>query len=155
MQRRSYVTSQQTRDIDPMLFHCWPIVCDDGRTVKQHCVNVSCMLCSTVGYSGPTLAQRVTHPVFPCIWQMAVHQDTGRWVVSLIISVNSLSRNQTKYEVDNRYRLRINHLGWEDEGAYECDMRGEHFQAFLLVIGQSHYIVTYPQQIRDAQPIFI
>ena len=23
-------------DVDPMLFYCWAIVCDDGPTLKQH-----------------------------------------------------------------------------------------------------------------------
>ena len=36
--------SQQTRGIHPMLFQCWASVEDDGPTLKQHLVNVSCLL---------------------------------------------------------------------------------------------------------------
>ena len=36
--------SQQTRDIHPMLFQCWPSVEDDGPTLKQHWVNAPCLL---------------------------------------------------------------------------------------------------------------
>ena len=38
------VPSQQTRDIHPMLFQCWPIVFDAGPTLKQHWVNAPCYL---------------------------------------------------------------------------------------------------------------
>ena len=38
------IISQQTRDVDPMLFKGWSIVCDAGQTLKQHCLNVSCWL---------------------------------------------------------------------------------------------------------------
>ena len=36
--------SQQTRDVDPMLAHCWPAVVDGGPAVNQHWVNISCLL---------------------------------------------------------------------------------------------------------------
>ena len=45
------VTSQQTRDVDPMLFLCWADVGDGGPTLKQHWVNVSCLL-------GPATSER-------------------------------------------------------------------------------------------------
>ena len=32
----------QTRDVEPMLFSCWPIICDAGPPLKQHLLNVSC-----------------------------------------------------------------------------------------------------------------
>ena len=38
------VVSQQTQDIEPMLFKCWPTVCDAGPTLKQHRFNVLCRL---------------------------------------------------------------------------------------------------------------
>ena len=38
------VVSQQTRYTAPMLFYCWPIVCDAGLTVKQHRYSVPCLL---------------------------------------------------------------------------------------------------------------
>ena len=31
---------RQTRYVDPMLFQCWPIVFDDGPSLKQHWFNV-------------------------------------------------------------------------------------------------------------------
>ena len=37
-------TSQQSQDIHPMLFHCWATGEDGGPTLKQHRVNVSCLL---------------------------------------------------------------------------------------------------------------
>ena len=33
----------QTLDIDPMLFQCWPVVCEVSTTLSQHRVNVSCL----------------------------------------------------------------------------------------------------------------
>ena len=36
--------SQQTRGILQMLFQCWASVKDSGLTLKQHWVNVSCLL---------------------------------------------------------------------------------------------------------------
>ena len=36
--------AKQTRDIDPMLFQWWSTVCDAGLALKQHWVNVSCLL---------------------------------------------------------------------------------------------------------------
>ena len=36
--------SQQTRDVEPMLFWCWANVEDGGSTLKQHWFNVSCLL---------------------------------------------------------------------------------------------------------------
>ena len=35
---------QQTRDIHTMLFQCWPTIFDAGPTLKQYCVNGSCLL---------------------------------------------------------------------------------------------------------------
>ena len=37
-------TPQQTRDVDPMLVHCWVDVVDGGPTVNQHWVSVSYLL---------------------------------------------------------------------------------------------------------------
>ena len=34
---------------DPMVFKCWPAVPDVGPTLKQHCVNDSCLLGTTPG----------------------------------------------------------------------------------------------------------
>ena len=39
-----YLESNQTRDIGPMLFEYWAIVCNAGPTSKQHWFNVSCLL---------------------------------------------------------------------------------------------------------------
>ena len=36
--------TQQTRDIELMLFQCWPAVYDIGPTLNQHLFNVSCLL---------------------------------------------------------------------------------------------------------------
>ena len=36
-------SSQQIRDIHPMLFQCWPTVFDAGPTLKQHWVNAPCL----------------------------------------------------------------------------------------------------------------
>ena len=33
--------------VKPMLFQCWPIVCDAGPALKKHWVNVSCLMEST------------------------------------------------------------------------------------------------------------
>ena len=38
------VCTQQTRDIHLMLFQCWHTVFDSGPTLKQHWVNVPCLL---------------------------------------------------------------------------------------------------------------
>ena len=38
------ITAQQTGDFHPILVQCWPSVVDDGPTLYQHCVNVSCLL---------------------------------------------------------------------------------------------------------------
>ena len=40
--------TQQTRDVDRMLFQCWADVVDGGPTLKQHWVNVSCLLGTTL-----------------------------------------------------------------------------------------------------------
>ena len=37
-------TTQQTCDVYPMLFKCWPIAFDAGPTLKQHWVNISSLL---------------------------------------------------------------------------------------------------------------
>ena len=36
--------TQQARYTTPMLFYCWPVVCDADPTVKQHRDSVSCLL---------------------------------------------------------------------------------------------------------------
>ena len=36
--------TQQTRDVQPMLVQCWASVEDDGPTLYQHWLNVSCLL---------------------------------------------------------------------------------------------------------------
>ena len=38
------MSSQQTRDLHPMLVQCWPTVYDVGPTLKQHWMSVSCLL---------------------------------------------------------------------------------------------------------------
>ena len=61
---------QQTRYVEPMLFYCWAGVADNGPTLKQHWLNVSCLLghnidtqdtltqcCLNVGPLYATLAQ--------------------------------------------------------------------------------------------------
>ena len=37
-------SSQQTRNIQPMLLQCWPIVFDADPTLYRHWLNVSCLL---------------------------------------------------------------------------------------------------------------
>ena len=37
-------SSQQTRDIRRTLLQCWANVCGAGPTLKQHWVNISCLL---------------------------------------------------------------------------------------------------------------
>ena len=39
--------SQQTRNLQPMLVWCWPIVYDAGPTSNQHWLNISCLLDSS------------------------------------------------------------------------------------------------------------
>ena len=39
-----YTTSQQTQDVKLMLFQCRANVADGGPTLKQHWLNVSCLL---------------------------------------------------------------------------------------------------------------
>ena len=34
--------SHETRDVYPMLFTCWPTVCDIGPTRNQYWINISC-----------------------------------------------------------------------------------------------------------------
>ena len=48
----SPVASQQTRGIQPKLFQCWASVEDAGPTLKQHMVNVPCLL-GIVGCAAP------------------------------------------------------------------------------------------------------
>ena len=36
--------AQQARDVEPLLFKCWANVEDGGSTLKQHWLNVSCLL---------------------------------------------------------------------------------------------------------------
>ena len=36
--------SQQTRHVDPMFFYCWADVADGEPTLKQHWINVSCLM---------------------------------------------------------------------------------------------------------------
>ena len=38
------ILSQQTRDVDPVLFQCWASVADGGPTFKQHWVSASRLL---------------------------------------------------------------------------------------------------------------
>ena len=38
------LSTQRTRDIDPMLDRCWASVLDGGTTLVQHWVDVSCLL---------------------------------------------------------------------------------------------------------------
>ena len=53
----SLIISQQTRDIHPLLYQCWPTVFDAGPTLKQHWVNVPCLL----GWPVIHLCSRLTH----------------------------------------------------------------------------------------------
>ena len=46
--------AQQTRDVHPMLFQCWPTVFDVGPTLK-HWVNIPCLLILSTQSAGPTL----------------------------------------------------------------------------------------------------
>ena len=41
---RPNVTGQQTRDIEPLLVHCWASVVNGGPTLNQQWPNVSCLL---------------------------------------------------------------------------------------------------------------
>ena len=41
---RCPLRSQQARDVHPMLVQYWPIVYDDGPTLYQHWVDISCLL---------------------------------------------------------------------------------------------------------------
>ena len=53
---------EQTRDIDPMLDECWPIVYDAGPIFSQHWVNVSCLLGSKSGHEPQAWAPSVYFP---------------------------------------------------------------------------------------------
>ena len=55
-QRYTQQLSQQTRDVEPMLFYCWASVRDAGLTLKQHWFDVSCLL----GSRSPTRTGVVT-----------------------------------------------------------------------------------------------
>ena len=44
------ISSQQTRDIEPMLALCWADVYDVGPTLSQHWLNASCLLGCRVNY---------------------------------------------------------------------------------------------------------
>ena len=39
-----YLSTQQTRDAEPMLIQCWPRVGDEGPALNQHWFSVSCLL---------------------------------------------------------------------------------------------------------------
>ena len=45
------VFAGRSRDIQPMLAQCWSSVADDGPTLRQHWLNISCLLNSiaTIG----------------------------------------------------------------------------------------------------------
>ena len=44
LERFYVVFTERTRDVEPMLGSCWPIVYDAGPTSTQHCFNVLCSL---------------------------------------------------------------------------------------------------------------
>ena len=46
------ISSQQTRDIEPMLVQYWPAVYDVGPTLIQHWFNVSCLLGCSLTVNG-------------------------------------------------------------------------------------------------------
>ena len=50
--RQTSQTTQQTRDIDPMLHQCCATVYDNGLTMVKQWVDVSCL----PGHHGPSLA---------------------------------------------------------------------------------------------------
>ena len=39
-----YGTPHRTRHVDPMLAYCWQSVYDAGPTLRQHWINVPCLL---------------------------------------------------------------------------------------------------------------
>ena len=47
---------QQTRYVEPMSFYCWASVADNGPTLKQHWLNVSCLLGHNINI--------ITHDIF-------------------------------------------------------------------------------------------
>ena len=44
LERYAIRLNQQARDVETMLVECWPIVCDAGPSLNQHCFNASCLL---------------------------------------------------------------------------------------------------------------
>ena len=61
-QSRSSIT-QQTRDVNPMLYYCWASVADGGPTVIQHWVNVSCLLVMRHEFVPLPRPRHVFHPI--------------------------------------------------------------------------------------------
>ena len=51
--------SQLTRDVQPMLVQCWPIVFDACPTLLRHWLNVSCLLGASVGYIAPAIITNI------------------------------------------------------------------------------------------------
>ena len=47
---------QQIRYVEPMLFYCWASVADNRPTLKQHWLNVSCLLGHNI--------KIITHDIF-------------------------------------------------------------------------------------------
>ena len=45
-----------------MLFYCWADVKDDGPTLKQHWVNVSCLLGMYIGMHGWAVISSAVNP---------------------------------------------------------------------------------------------
>ena len=82
----TFRTTQQTRDVDPMLVQCWSIVYDAGPTLNQHWVDGSCLL----GNSHLTLSSLTLHchlhplQAANCCRnsRLAVDEDDLKWVVN-------------------------------------------------------------------------
>ena len=41
---QTLVNTPSKHDVDPMLFQCWPTICDAGPTSNHHWLNASCLL---------------------------------------------------------------------------------------------------------------
>ena len=67
--------SQQTRDVQPMLFECWANVVDGGPTFKQHWLNVSCLL----RYNYTVYTAIIISHIMIMSYSLMLDQRRGRW----------------------------------------------------------------------------
>ena len=83
------ITTQQTRDIEPVLVKCGVIVFDAGPTLNQHSLNASCLLGRWYAWQTTELPMRQVPLLFtsPVCWDIYSSRSSFRQATALNVFV--------------------------------------------------------------------